>query len=215
MLHNSANNPARQYYYYHNRYYYYYYYCYLVTLCSFAAPSCSAGLDIGILLDKTKSVSTKDLEKVITFLKDLVNKFNPAPDEDHFGLITFQGNTATLKFDFAASEFYSKNRLLDRIDKEPTKKARNWGTRTDLALIEARDKLFTQAGGDRPHRPNVMLVLTDGKPFGLPAGLNFAEFCKNILIDFQVSTHALLFNRNPVNAYWPNIEVTLRFYRKD
>ena len=156
-------------------------------------------------MDKTRSVDEGELKKVITFLKDLVNKFKPAPDEDHFGLITFQGNTATLVFDFAASEFYSKNRLVDKINREPTKKARHWGTRTDLALQLARDKLFTKAGGDRPDKPNVMLVLTDGKPFGLPKDLNFAEFAKSISSDFQVSTHFLVFNRNPVNACWPYI----------
>ena len=167
-------------------------------------------------MDKTQSIKQRELKKVIIFLKDLVNKFKPAPDEDHFGLITFQGNTATLVFDFAASEFYSKNRLVDKIDKEPTKPASDWGTRTDLALQMARDQLFTKAGGDRPDRPNVMLVLTDGKPLRLPKDLNFAEFCKNILSDFQgpVSTHSLVFNRNPVNACWPYIQVTLRFYRK-
>ena len=177
----------------------------MITFCSFPAPSCTAGLDIGILLDKTRSVDEGELKKVITFLKDLVNKFKPAPDEDHFGLITFQGNTATLVFDFAASEFYSKNRLVDKINKIPTKPASDWGTRTDLALQMARDQLFTKAGGDRPDRPNVMLVLTDGKPLRLPKNLNFAEFAKNISRDFQVSTHSLVFNRNPVNACWPYI----------
>ena len=165
-------------------------------------------------MDKTQSISKEELEKVITFLTDLVKKFKPAPDEDHFGLITFQGKTATLVFDFAASEFYSKSRLLDKINKIPTEKARHWGTRTDLALQMARDQLFTKAGGDRSDKPNVMLVLTDGEPKRLPTDLIFAEFAKNISRDFQVSTHSLVFNRNPVNACWPYIQVTLRFYRK-
>ena len=165
-------------------------------------------------MDKTQSIRKKELENVITFLKDLVNKFKPAPDEDHFGLITFQGNTATLVFDFAATEFYNKSRLLDKINKIPTEQAKNWGTRTDLALQMARDQLFTKAGGDRPDRPNVMLVLTDGKPLRLPKDLIFAEFAKNISRDFEVSTQSLVFNRHPVNACWPYSQVTLRFYSK-
>ena len=165
-------------------------------------------------MDKSQSIIKKELEKVITFLKDLVNKFKPAPDEDHFGLITFQGKKAKLVFDFNASEFYNNNTLLDKINKIPTKQAIDWGTRTDLALQMARDQLFTKAGGDRPDRPNVMLVLTDGNPLRLPKDLIFAEFAKNISRDFQVSTHSLVFNRNPVNACWPYIQVTLRFYRK-
>ena len=156
-------------------------------------------------MDKTQSIIKKELEKVITFLKDLVNKFKPAPDEDHFGLITFQGKTATLVFDFTASEFYNNNTLSDKINKIPTKQASDWGTRTDLALKMARDKLFTKEGGDRPDRPNVMLVLTDGNPFRLPKGRIFAKFAKKISRDFQVSTHSLVFNRNPANACWPYI----------
>ena len=101
-------------------------------------------------MDKTQSIIKKELEKVITFLKDLVNKFKPAPDEDHFGLITFEGKTATLVFDFTASEFYNNNTLSDKINKIPTKQASDWGTRTDLALKMARDKLFTKEGGDSP-----------------------------------------------------------------
>ena len=165
-------------------------------------------------MDKSQSIIKKELEKVITFLKDLVNKFKPAPDEDHFGLITFEGKTATLVFDFAASEFYNNNTLSDKINKIPTKQASDWGTRTDLALQMARDQLFTKTGGDRPDRPNVMLVLTDGNPLRLPKGRIFAKFAKKISRDFQVSTHSLVFNRNPVNACWPYIQVTLRFYRK-
>ena len=36
-------------------------------------------------------------------------------------------------------------------------------TRTDKALEMAAQKLFTDAGGDRKDKPNILLVLTDGK----------------------------------------------------
>ena len=62
-------------------------------------------------------------------------------------------------------------------------------TRTDLALLEARDKLFTNAGGDRPDKPNVMIFLTDGKP--TPPKMNkdfdFKAFAEKIAKDFKVS----------------------------
>ena len=148
------------------------------------------------------SIRKKYIKKVIEFLKGLLKKFNPAADKDHFGLITFN-KQANLVFDFANSDYYNMNQLLNKISREP--KTRKWGTRTDLALELARDKLFTKAGGDRPDKPNVMLVLTDGKPFGLPKDRNFAEFAKSISSDFQVSTHSLVFNRNPANACWPYI----------
>ena len=153
----------------------------------FAAPPCIAGLDIGIVLDKSQSINKKNLERDIEFLAHLVRKFNPAPDGDHFGLITFD-KVARLVFNFSDSEYYNLDSLKKKIESEPTEKAEDLGTRTDLALIMARDELFTEAGGDRQNNPNVMLVLTDGKPYGLPENRNFAVFSKNIVKDFKVST---------------------------
>ena len=158
----------------------------------FAAPPCIAGLDIGIVLDKSQSINKKNLERDIEFLAHLVRKFNPAPDGDHFGLITFD-KFARLVFNFSDSEYYNLDSLEKKIESEPTEKAKGYGTRTDLALIMARDELFTQAGGDRQNNPNVMLVLTDGKPYGLPENRNFTVFSKDILKVFKVSTCYIFF----------------------
>ena len=158
----------------------------------FAAPPCIAGLDIGIVLDKSRSIDEENLERVIEFLADLVGKFNAAPDGDHFGLITFDKD-ARLVFNFSDSEYYNLDSLEKKIESEPTEKAKYVGTRTDLALIMARDQLFTEAGGDRKNSPNVMLVLTDGHPYGLPKHSNFTVFSKNILKDFEVSAYYIFF----------------------
>ena len=158
----------------------------------FAAPPCIAGLDIGIVLDKSQSINKKNLERDIEFLAHLVRKFNPAPDGDHFGLITFD-KVARLVFNFSDSEYYNLDSLEKKIESEPTEKAEYVGTRTDRALIMARDQLFTEAGGDRQNSPNVMLVLTDGKPYGLPENRNFTVFSKDILNVFKVSTCYIFF----------------------
>ena len=83
----------------------------------------------------------------------MVDKFNPAPDADHFGFITFH-NKASVVFTFADSEYHDKDTLLQKIAREPLQLQLQ--TRTDLALIKARDKLFTGRGGDRPDKPNVI-----------------------------------------------------------
>ena len=95
-------------------------------------------------------------------------------------------------FTFSNSKYHNKDALLAKIASEPIKL--EFETRTDLALIMARDELFTQAGGDRPDKPNVMIVLTDGKPTK-PKGqknFNFKTFAEGISKDFKVSI--LLFN---------------------
>ena len=153
-----------------------------------AGPPCTAGLDIGIVIDKSKSIKIPNLEKVITFLGDLVKKFNPAPKADHFGLITFN-EQAELAFSFADSKYHNKKDLLRRIANEPLKL--NLQTRTDLALKLAKDKLFTKAGGDRPDKPNVMIVLTDGRPTHPDKSFNFKEFAKKLAKKFKVSYYSL------------------------
>ena len=147
------------------------------------AVPCTEGLDIGIILDKSRSVKVRNLRTVIKFLGSLVQKFNPAPDRDHFGFITFNNN-AKLVFSFADSEYYEKDALLAKLASEPLTMA--FKTRTDLALEMARDKLFTESGGDRPDKPNILIVLTDGKP-NIPkkAKVDFKEFADTINKEFK------------------------------
>lgn len=128
-------------------------------------PPCSAGLDVGIVLDKSKSVKIANLHKVIDSLVDLVDKFEPAPDKDHFGLVTFN-RRAHVEFTFTEEARFSKEQLKEKIKDMP--RTLELQTRTDLAMQAARDQLFSPSGGDRPDKPNVMIVLTDGKPTKQP-----------------------------------------------
>ena len=72
-----------------------------------------------------------------------------------------------------------------KIAEEPT--VLQHQTRTDMALLMARDEMFTEAGGDRPDKPNVMIVLTDGKPTNPDKDFDFKAFSKEISKDFKAS----------------------------
>ena len=94
-------------------------------------------------------------------------------------------------FKFSDSQYYDKNALKTKISSEPVE-PREPGfkpgsppflTRTDLALKKARDELFTVSGGDRLDKPNVMVVLTDGKPNPIHP---FDEIIGQLTKDFQV-----------------------------
>ena len=181
----------------------------ILRLFIYTALPCTAGLDIAIVLDKSKSVKLPNLEKAITFIGDLVKTFHPAPDKDHFGFITFH-EKAQMVFKFADSQYHEKNALLQKIAKEPRKL--ELYTRTDLALIMARDQLFTEEGGDRPDKPNVMIVLTDGRPTK-PKGdksFNFKEFADKIAEDFKVSLSLFCFFSQDVQ-----LALNLIYVRKD
>ena len=64
-----------------------------------------------------------------------------------------------MSFKLGDSRYRYKDALLQKMANEPM--VLQYQTRTDLALIMARDEMFTE-GGDRPDKPNVMIVLTDG-----------------------------------------------------
>ena len=74
------------------------------------------------------------------------------------------------------------------------------GTRTDLALDLASKEVFTAAGGDRPEAKNILLVVTDGKPY-------IREKDKKPFIPFETSTKALEVKNAPFIEFssmiWP------------
>ena len=56
----------------------------------------------------------------------------------------------------------------------------------------ARDQLFTAAGGDRPDKANVLIVLTDGELSDDPRPqIDFKQFAEDISQDFEVSSHVM------------------------
>lgn len=124
-------------------------------------------------MDKSKSVGIGNLKKVIAALVELVDKFEPGPDRDHFGLVTFNREAFTA-FTFADEKLYSKDKLKKRFGEIPL--TLGYQTRTDLAMKVARDTLFSPSGGDRPDKPNVMIMMTDGKPTKQPRSQNFTMF---------------------------------------
>ena len=122
------------------------------------------------------------MKKAIAFLKKLVGLFNPSPETDHFGLITFN-NKANLVFNF--NQYQTKDALLQKLAAEPTDLEHK--TRTDLALIMAKDELFTKAGGDRPDKPDILFIFTDGKPTHPQKNFNFTAFAKESAEAFKAS----------------------------
>ena len=87
-----------------------------------------------------------------TFLKPFYAKFEISAQKTQFGLITFD-KYSRLRFTFAEN--------ISTI--EPVRHFME--TRIDLALLQAKNELFTLSAGDREDKQNVLLVFTDGRPF--------------------------------------------------
>ena len=129
-----------------------------------AAVECKTAFDLGVIVDISKSVKEANLPKLRAAVSKVVDEFDISTDGTHMGLITF-AEKATLLFDFADPKYHNAKTAKDRISQI---NKLYFQTRTDKALILADSDLFTAAGGDRPDKPNLLLVFTDGKPTPKP-----------------------------------------------
>ena len=129
---------------------------------NFIAPSpCNSnkGLDLAFIIDRTKSLHVPNYKLLKGFVRQLCEGLNVGPDATHAAFILF-AKDATVLNTFADSQYYSNaavNELLLKIDNDL-----EGATFIDRALIAANNTLFTDAGGDRPGYPNVLILLTDG-----------------------------------------------------
>lgn len=121
--------------------------------------ACDQALDIGVIIDSSDSITLNDYNLCLQFVADLVKHFDVSEQGTHFGAIVFS-TTPELQFSFADKQFYKRRRLRKKI------KSFSYlgeGTRTDLALTLANMELFSEQGGDRVDKPDVLIVITDGK----------------------------------------------------
>ena len=120
----------------------------------------SAGIDLALVADLTKSIGPSQFQVMKEFLVRLASEFEVSEEGSHVALITYH-REATVLNNFTKASSYNKQDLLDLIHGIPMKLSSP--TRTDRALMAAADHLFTAAGGDRPEAPNVLVLLTDGR----------------------------------------------------
>lgn len=120
---------------------------------------CVRAIDIGVLLDATNSVGKKNFVIAKDFVLTLVNSMTISPEESHLGLIVFNINAEIL---VAFKDLDKQNpSVIKNILKNTTKLKGQ--TFIDRALRKAGEKLFTIANGERANKPDVLIVLTDGR----------------------------------------------------
>ena len=116
-------------------------------------------MDIGIILDSSRTVGWNNFDTLKRSLVKLTEYFHVSKKGTHFGLIHYNEN-ATLDFDFTDASLHNiealKERIMD-VDYDPGL------TRTDKAIKMANEKLFTDRGGARKNVPKLLVVVTDGK----------------------------------------------------
>ena len=128
-----------------------------------SGSTCTVALDLGVAVDVSRSVKYVNLPSLRDALHSLVNISDISSNGTHMRLILF-GKKAELRFNFADAKFHNPAAVHEEIKSKVNTLTQ--GTRIYDAMVLANKRLFTTAGGDRPNKPNVLIVLTDGKPTG-------------------------------------------------
>ena len=120
--------------------------------------NCEKGIDLGIIVDRSRSVRKPNFILVKNDLKTFLDNFNISENGPHVSLILF-ADKASLLFNLSDPQFFSNQAVKSRIDSIKDKLYS--GTRTDLALMKAHDEMFKRIHVRRK-RSQVLLIFTDG-----------------------------------------------------
>ena len=118
------------------------------------------GLDLAFLIDRTKSIKVPNFQLLKGFVLQIIESLTIGPDATQTAFILF-AKQATVLNTFNDSRYHSKEEVVHLVRSIP--EDLESGTYIDRALIAANNTLFTDAGGDRPGHPNVLVLFTDGK----------------------------------------------------
>lgn len=126
-------------------------------------PPCAERIDLGLLIDSSKSVQVKNLKRLLRkFMPEFLRSIEIAENQTLVSVVMFHRKAVVLN-DFKAAVSYGKVDLIDVLENRRVKVT--FMTRIDRGLDAFSSKLFSEEGGDMENKANVLLVFTDGRPF--------------------------------------------------
>ena len=127
---------------------------------SFSGPiPCVNAIDLGVILDATNSVGRFNFNVSKKFALALVNSMTIAPGASHLALMVYNIYPTML---VSFNEMDKQNPFVIKGILQITEKLKG-KTFTDRAIRMAGEGMFTVAGGDRPDKQDVLVILTDGR----------------------------------------------------
>lgn len=115
-------------------------------------------MDVAVIMDRSGSVGKNNFEKAKEFVISLVHKLQISSHGTRIGIIPYHSE-AQLAVKFADVAHQTPDAMTKLIKGIPYTSGM---TRTDRAIELANKQLFTDAGGQRSDKPNVLIVMTDG-----------------------------------------------------
>lgn len=119
-------------------------------------------VDLAFIIDASGSIGAVNFQKILEFVAKIVDAFEIRENGTHVGVIHYSDD-AVLDFDF--NKFQGDALTRENVVKEINKISVTEGqTRIDLALIKAKDELFSDKGGMRQDKPKVGWFLSHCLP---------------------------------------------------
>ena len=124
---------------------------------------CEDGIDLALLIDSSKSIPKKNYRKLLReMLPTFLRTDEMANNRTRVGVATFDRDAEVLD-NFTTYVSHDKEDLIALIESQPIRLT--FKTRIDFGLNKVSEMLFSDKGGDRPEKPNVLVVFFDGRPF--------------------------------------------------
>ena len=122
---------------------------------------CDKDFDLTFVIDGSGSIrqaGSNNFNLMKSFIKSIIDGFRIGFDETHVGAVIYSSSIYVKKV-FGLGSYYNKDDMFKAID---NMQYPSGGTSTGKALDLARTALYTPSQ-DREDKPNVCIVITDGK----------------------------------------------------
>ncbi|XP_062607614.1 integrin alpha-2-like [Saccostrea cucullata] len=148
------------------------------------------GLDLVFLVDQSGSVGSDNFEMLKDYIFKTIQFLNIGPHSDQVGVVTY----ATLpQLEFTLNTYPHQLSLLKAVQNISYNHPGLTMTASGLQFV--RENLFNVTNGDRPGHPNVLVLLTDGRPMNSIHATLEAEKLKNQSVEIFVIGISKNFNR--------------------
>ncbi|XP_013408524.1 collagen alpha-1(XIV) chain isoform X2 [Lingula anatina] len=158
-------------------------FCFLLLFVIPTESSFGPKADIAFIVDASGSVGADNWKKQLSFVKNIVQRFDIGPNATHFGALSF---STGYRYGFHLQEHEDKPSVLAAIDKM---NYQGGSTATHRALHILRMGMFNPRNrrGPRAGVPRVGILITDGLPDDIAATIQEAAFVKRSGIGDQVN----------------------------
>ncbi|KAJ7370525.1 hypothetical protein OS493_031808 [Desmophyllum pertusum] len=130
-------------------------------MLTFLSVSCNVPIDFAIIVDTSGSISRRNFNLLLRFIRSLVDGFQVSEDHTHIAIVEYSTQASVqLKFNDLEGRKLTKYNVKKIVYKIPHQRGMTY---IDRAMRLANEEVFTYKDGMRVDVRKVALVMTDGE----------------------------------------------------